>query len=218
MPDLRLLLFFWCCRVAEKKTTTYLTGLQPILTNSNNPQAPVQIQLAVTLYCLGCYGNGASWTADILEGSVENYTNHYIDAIKELCNIFVWPLTQKEEIEKKWIDEHLVFQGSWWDGWIMYDGTIVVLYSWPGLHGDAYYTRKGNYGLNLQVSNAGIILKKCLCLDTITIVFKNLSHFPHISTMPPFFEDWSGGINFIPPWLCVHIFTCRRGLGGIHRV
>ena len=33
----------------------------------------------------------------------------------------------------------------------MYDGTIVVLYAKPGLNGDAYYTRKGNYGLNAQV-------------------------------------------------------------------
>ena len=34
----------------------------------------------------------------------------------------------------------------------MYDGTIVVLYAKPGLNGDAYFTRKANYGLNLQVS------------------------------------------------------------------
>ena len=33
----------------------------------------------------------------------------------------------------------------------MYDGTIVVLYAKPGLNGDAYFTRKANYGLNLQV-------------------------------------------------------------------
>ncbi|SRR6266545_6315667 len=34
----------------------------------------------------------------------------------------------------------------------MYDGTIVVLYARPGLDGNAYYTQKSNYGLNLQVS------------------------------------------------------------------
>jgi hypothetical protein len=34
----------------------------------------------------------------------------------------------------------------------MYDGTIVVLYKRPGLDGDAYYTCKSNYGLNVQVS------------------------------------------------------------------
>ena len=34
----------------------------------------------------------------------------------------------------------------------MYDGTIVVLAERPGLHGDAYYIRKSNYGLNVQVN------------------------------------------------------------------
>ena len=62
------------------------------------------------------------------------------------------PLTSDEkEVEKRWVDQHLGFQGTWRDGWVMYDGTIVVLYSRPGLNGDAYFTRKSNYGLNLQV-------------------------------------------------------------------
>jgi hypothetical protein len=44
--------------------------------NSNNPQAPVQTQLAVTLYRMGRYGNGASVLdiahhAGISEGAVE---------------------------------------------------------------------------------------------------------------------------------------------------
>ena len=51
------------------------------------------------------------------------------------------------------MDEHVGFQGLWREGWLMYDGTIVMLYARPGLDGDAYYTRKCNYGLNIQVSN-----------------------------------------------------------------
>ena len=53
----------------------------PIFTNnSNNAQTPVEQQLAVTLYRMGRYGNGASvediaCTAGCSEGSVENYTN-----------------------------------------------------------------------------------------------------------------------------------------------
>lgn len=43
------------------------------------------------------------------------------------------------------------FVGGWREGWLMYDGTIVVIYQKPGLNGDAYYTRKANYGLNVQV-------------------------------------------------------------------
>ena len=54
-------------------------------------------------------------------------------------------------MEKQWIDNHIGFQGLWREGWVMYDGTIVVLYQCPGIDGNAYYTRKGNYGLNVQV-------------------------------------------------------------------
>lgn len=127
--------------------------------NSNNPQAPVREQLAVCLYRMGRYGNGASLgdiarMAGISEGSVVNYSNHCIEAIMSLHEIFVRKLTDEEkEVEKTWMDNHLGFTGSHWrDGWLMYDGTIVVLYAKPDLNGDAYYTRKCNYGLNLQVT------------------------------------------------------------------
>lgn len=66
--------------------------------------------------------------------------------------MFVRLLTAEErEREKCWIDEQMGFKGAWRDGWVMYDGTIVVLYQRPGWDGDAYYTRKCNSGLNLQV-------------------------------------------------------------------
>lgn len=85
-------------------------------------------------------------------GSVEKFTDWCFDAIESLHDLFVRKLTPEEkEREKQWMDEHLGFRGTWRDGWIMYDGTIVVLYHKPGLNGDAYYTRKANYGLNAQV-------------------------------------------------------------------
>jgi hypothetical protein len=125
--------------------------------NSNCPQTPVELQLAVTLYRMGRYGNGASVPdiariAGCSEGSVVNFTSRCFDAIEELQEFFVRNLTQEEkEKEKEWIDEQLGFKGTWREGWIMYDGTIVVLHQRPGLNGDAYYTRKANYGLNVQV-------------------------------------------------------------------
>jgi hypothetical protein len=125
--------------------------------NSNNTQTPVELQLAVTLYRMGCYGNGASIqdiarVAGCSEGSVENYTNRCFDAIEELQEFFIRNLMPEEkEQEKKWVDEQLGFKGAWREGWVMYDGTIVVLHQRPGLNGDAYYTRKANYGLNVQV-------------------------------------------------------------------
>ena len=81
-----------------------------------------------------------------------NATARCFEAIEVLHDVFVRPLTSDEkEVEKRWVDQHLGFLGSWRDGWVVYDGTIVVLYSRPGLNGDAYFTRKSNYGLNLQV-------------------------------------------------------------------
>ena len=85
------------------------------------------------------------------EGDVKNATRWCFDAIESLHDLFVLPLTAEEkEVENQWMDQHLGFQGLWREGWVMYDGTIVVLYAKPGLNG-AYYTRKGNYGLNAQV-------------------------------------------------------------------
>jgi hypothetical protein len=147
-------------RVSPHVFQTILSLIQhhPVFTShSNVPQAPVEVQLAVTLYRMGRYGNSASiqdiaWTAGCLEGSVENYTDRCFDAIESLQEIFVRRLTPEEkEREKQWIDQKLGFKGAWRDGWLMYDGTIVVLYRRPGLNGDAYYTRKANYGLNVQV-------------------------------------------------------------------
>jgi hypothetical protein len=100
--------------------------------HSNVPQAPVEGQLAVTLYCMRWYGNSASiqdiaWTAGCLEGSVENYTDCCFDAIESLQEIFVHRLTPEEkEWEKQWIDQKLGFKDAWRDGWLMYDGTMLI--------------------------------------------------------------------------------------------
>ena len=109
------------------------------LNHSNHAQTAVEQQLAVTLYQMGHCGNAASvedvaCLAGCGEGLVINYTD--------------WCFTA---IEKRWMDENIGFRGKWRNGWLMYDGTIVVLFQKPGLNRDAYYTQKGNYGLNVQV-------------------------------------------------------------------
>lgn len=109
---------------------------------------------------MGHYGNGASlqeiarW-AGCAEGTVELYTDRCQEAIMSLHDMFVRPLSEAEkETEKRWIEEQLGFTGtSWREGFVMYDGTIIVFYARPGMDGDAYYTRKCNYGLNAQVSD-----------------------------------------------------------------
>ena len=125
--------------------------------NSNVPQSPVDFQLAVTLYRMGRFGNAASLIdlareAGCSIGSVEEFTERCFMAIESLHQIFVRQLTLEEkEREKAWTDHHMGFRGTWREGWVMYDGTIVVLYRCPSMECKTYYMQKGNYGFNLQV-------------------------------------------------------------------
>ncbi|KAL0960776.1 hypothetical protein HGRIS_005797 [Hohenbuehelia grisea] len=163
--------------------------------NSNRPQAPVQEQLAVTLFRLGRYGNGASVMdvarqAGISEGSVINYTDRCFTAIESLQKTFIRNLTSEEkEIERQWIDDQLGFTGGHWrDGWLMYDGTIVVLYKRPDMDGDAYYTRKGNYGLNVQIGNTPSNLRIVDFSHGMTGSAHDASAFEHTAAAK--YPDW----------------------------
>ena len=125
--------------------------------HSHNRQTPIWIQLAITLYRLGHYGNSAS-VRDVAqnfgfsEGAVEKFTQCCFTALESFHDMVVRPLTPGEkEVEKRWIDAHVGFRGLWREGWVMYDGTIVVLHERPGFNGDAYFTWRSNYGLNVQV-------------------------------------------------------------------
>uniref|UniRef100_A0A0W0GBR8 Uncharacterized protein n=1 Tax=Moniliophthora roreri TaxID=221103 RepID=A0A0W0GBR8_MONRR len=75
--------------------------------NSNQLQAPIELQLAITLYCLGHYGNSADvWGVAHMfgcsEGLVAKATDRCFEAIDALHDLFVWPLTEEEkEIEKQ---------------------------------------------------------------------------------------------------------------------
>jgi hypothetical protein len=136
-----------------------IEGHDVFRTKSRRPQAPVQLQLAVVLYRMGRYGNGASVNdiarvAGVSEGTVEVFTARCFTALMSHHDEYVRELSEHEkEAEKTWIEEHVGCPG-WREGWLMYDGTIIPLYQKPALDGDAYFTRKGNYGLNAQV---------CLC-------------------------------------------------------
>jgi hypothetical protein len=60
----------------------------PVFTNQSNlGQTPVEQQLAVTLYHMGHYGNGASikdmaWVAGCSEGSGENHTDQWLSVVQ----------------------------------------------------------------------------------------------------------------------------------------
>lgn len=88
--------------------------------NSTQEQIPVDYQLAITLYRMGRFGNGASIEdianiAGISEGGVLRCTRHCFDAIDALHDIFVRPLSNDEkEAQKRWVDQQIGFENSLW--------------------------------------------------------------------------------------------------------
>ena len=127
--------------------------------NSNNSQMPVDIQLAITLYRFGHYGNAAGthevalW-AGVGYGTVCNATARVMVAI---CDerfrraTMPWPTEAEIESAKAWVEANSC--PAWRNGWLMVDGTLVPIFQRPHEFGNAYFDRKSNYSLNVQVSD-----------------------------------------------------------------
>ena len=122
---------------------------------SNRMQYPVDIQLALALYRFGHDGNAASvegvaqW-AGVSVGLVVKATRRVMVAFLRLHDsIICWPSKAEREEAKCWVES--VSCPAWQDGFCMVDGTLVPLFEKPGHHGEAYFDRKSNYSLNVQV-------------------------------------------------------------------
>lgn len=126
--------------------------------NSNNPQMPVERQLAIALFRFGHFGNGAStlkvalW-AGVGYGTVRACTNRIMRAC---CDerfrgvVMQWPSDEDIEGAKNWVEAHSC--PAWRDGWLMVDGTLIPMFQRPHHFGSAYFDRKSNYSANVQVS------------------------------------------------------------------
>jgi hypothetical protein len=138
----------------------------PIFQNrSNCPQYPVEIQLAIALFRFGHDGNAASveaiaqW-AGVSVGLVVKATRRVIIAFLALHdNVVCWPSPAEKEQAKQWVEDNSC--PAWRDGFCMVDGTLVPLAEKPGHHGEAYFDRKSNYSLNVQVSPSSFIWNPC---------------------------------------------------------
>jgi len=125
-------------------------------------QLPVDEQLAIVLFRFGHYGNAASveaiaqW-AGVSAGMVVNATRRVMLAFLVLHDTVVrWPSAREREEAKEWVEAATCV--AWRNGWVFVDGTLVPLAEKPGYHGEAYFDRKSNYSLNVQVSNKPICL------------------------------------------------------------
>jgi hypothetical protein len=136
--------------------------------NSNNPQLPVPVQLAVFLNGIGHYGNAATaedmadW-AGVSVGTVYNcYRRVMVAILQHHDNVIHFdPLEAKDQIEKDrakdWVEERTC--SEWRGGFLCVDGTPFNVYQKPGWHGEGFFDRKSNYSLSAQVSDREINFK-----------------------------------------------------------
>jgi hypothetical protein len=118
-------------------------------------QSPVSEQLAIAMFRFGHFGNAASvevvaqW-AGVSAGTVVNCTRRVMLTFLALHDSAIrWPSEDEKEESKQWVEIASCY--AWRDGYCMVDGMPVDLFQKPGFHGEAYFDRKSNYSLNLQV-------------------------------------------------------------------
>ncbi|KIN95105.1 hypothetical protein M404DRAFT_53663, partial [Pisolithus tinctorius Marx 270] len=129
--------------------------------NSNNPQLPVPIQLAIFLNAAGHYGNAATsqdmaeW-AGVSVGTVHNCYKRVMVAILHHHDEVIHfnpeePQDRREKDRaKRYVEERTCPQ--WKGGFLCVDETPFNLFQKPGLHGEGFFDRKSNYSLSNQVS------------------------------------------------------------------
>lgn len=125
----------------------------PVFFNESTcPQAPVWLQLAVTLDRFAHYGTGASLERSqglwgIGKGTVDDYTDRVVLALGELTSKYVrWP----GEVERRKISRRMATKG--FRGCVGFiDGTTIPLGQKPAIDGECYFDRKQRYSLNAQV-------------------------------------------------------------------
>lgn len=132
--------------------------------NSNNPQMPVERQLAIALYRFGYFGNGLStlkvalW-AGIGYGTVRECTNRVMRAC---CDerfrrvVMQWPSAEQIMEAKEWVEANSC--PAWREGWLMVDGTLIPMFQRPHHFGSAYFDQKSNYSENVQVSFHSVLI------------------------------------------------------------
>ena len=94
----------------------------------------------------------AQW-AGCLAGMVVNATRRIIEAFLAYHDeVIHYPSAADKEAAKEWVQAASCT--AWRDGWLFVDGTLIPLSDKPGHHGEAYFDRKSNYSLNVQVHSS----------------------------------------------------------------
>ncbi|KAF8833817.1 hypothetical protein BDN67DRAFT_916203, partial [Paxillus ammoniavirescens] len=124
---------------------------------SNNPQLPIAVQLAIFLNRAGHYGNAISpedvalW-AGVSVGSVVNCTNRVMIAILDQHDHFLQfpPSNSRDHVRAKEFAVN-TFCPEWQGGFLAADGSAIPLFQKPGFYSETFFDQKSNYSLNCQV-------------------------------------------------------------------
>lgn len=124
---------------------------------SNNPQLPIAIQLAIFLNRAGHYGNAisledvAQW-AGVSVGSVVNCTHRVMIALLEEHDRFIsFPAANSEDAELAQQFAESRTCPEWRHGFLVIDGSTIDLATKPAYFGETFYDRKSKYSLGCQV-------------------------------------------------------------------
>ncbi|KAI5811938.1 hypothetical protein BZA77DRAFT_221680, partial [Pyronema omphalodes] len=137
---------------------------QPLMTLQNHPalssngtttQLPIDHQLATALFRIWYHGSvtsneGIAQWAGVSSGTVKKATRRVISAVLSLHDgVIKWPTEEGKEEASDWVQG--VSCTAWRGGFCMAHGTLIALFEKPALIGEAYFDRKSNYSLNLQL-------------------------------------------------------------------
>ena len=124
--------------------------------DSNCSQFPVHLQLCIFLFCVSHYGNAASpedtaqWAGVSVSG-VEKCTDHVIIVLlSHHDKVIHFPEADEKEDAKDYIEEQMCLE--WCNGFLLADGTKFAFFQHPGLHGDVWFDKDGEYSINCQIS------------------------------------------------------------------
>ena len=139
------------------KLVETLTPHPAFRNESNNPQMPVEQQLAIALYRFGHYGNAASTMKVALWAGVGYGTVRLVTCqVMQACcdqnfrrSSVRWADAPAKECAKAWVEDNSCH--AWRNGWLMVDGTLIPLYARPAFFGNVFFDRKSNYSMNVQV-------------------------------------------------------------------
>ncbi|QRW00132.1 DDE superfamily endonuclease [Ceratobasidium sp. AG-Ba] len=147
-------LFRYIYRMSKATFDRVATLLQPnpiFQSRGRRPQRPVKYQLAVFLIRFGMRGSPTMEPVvktGIGHGTVVLYCRRVTRALREIGQeVVAWPNEERKEEIKAWFGRKLGL-----DGVIgIVDGSLIELTHKPTVGGDAYYSRKKNISVNIQV-------------------------------------------------------------------